>query len=113
MAQLEKTIPIPSATLDVSVQYQNVFLNNCLVEFYSQDGALDTGPVPLGDFGRKPIVIAQHPTNDVMLRIKRTPLVPQDDPTRFPVLGGDYHFGSITASARVLIVVADPPKIKS
>ena len=109
MSKLDQTIPVPTSTLDVSVQYKGEFLNNCSVEFFAANGSIDTGFVSLGDNGRKSIIISQTKEN-LTLRLARTPKAPQDDPSKYPVLGGDYPFGPVTANARVLIVVAEPKK---
>ena len=101
----EKQIPVPTATLDVSVQYKGEFLNNCTVDFHA-DG-FTTGAVPLGDNGRKSIILSQT-TKDLKLQLVRIPKVPQDDISKYPALGGDFPFGPVTGNACVLIIVAEP-----
>ena len=109
MPQPDITITVPIATLDVSVQYNGVFLNNCTVQFFVSNGSLDTDAISLGDAGRKSIEMSLTQEN-VILRLSRSPKPPQEDPTKFPVLGGDYPVGPISGNGRILIVVADPKK---
>ena len=103
----DKNIPVPTASLDVSVQYKSEFLNNCSVGFFTASGSIDTGMIPLGDSGRKSIILSQ--TNSTLtLRLSRKPQPPQDDPSKYPVLAGDYPFGPVTGNVRVIIVATEP-----
>ena len=100
---------MPTALLDVSVQYKGESLNNTTGELFAADGSLDTGVTPLGDEGRKTLVISQTGI-PLTLRLIRQPKAPQHDPSKYPILGGDFPFGPVTGSARVLIMVAEPTK---
>ena len=102
----ENKIPVPTATLDVSVQYKGEYLNNTTI--YLIWPGSDTGGIQLGDNGRRSIVVSKT-ESDLTMRLVRKPKAPQDDPSKYPVLGGEYHFGPITADSRVMILVADKP----
>lgn len=108
MPQAEKKISVPSATLEISVQYQNEFLNNCVVQLFNAEGTYYSGRIELGDTGRKTIIVTQTALN-ITLRVTRAPKAPQDDTGKFPALSGDYPIGSILENTRVSIVVAEPP----
>ena len=101
----EKPIPVPSATLDMSIQYKGEFLNNCRIVLFGP--GFDTGEIPLGENGRKCFIVSQS-TSDLVLRINRTSQGRQDDASQYPVVGGEFPFGPVTANARVLILVAEP-----
>ena len=105
----EKKIPVPIVTLDVSIQYKDVYLNNTIIDLYDGTGVFDSGEISLdhGDvIGQKKIIVSKT-DYDLWLRVERTPKVPQDDTSYFPVLGHIYHFGEITSDTRVMIVVAE------
>src|SRR5687767_11150748 len=53
----EKKIAVPSATLDVSVQYRDEFLNNCVIQLFNAEGTYYSGRIDLGDAGRKSIIV--------------------------------------------------------
>lgn len=108
MAQPEKKISVPSATLDVSVQYKDEFLNNCVIQLFNAEGTYYSGRIELGETGRKSIIVTQTMLN-ITLRVTRAPKAPQDDSSKFPILSGDYPLGPVMDNARVSIVVAEPP----
>ncbi len=107
MAHPEKKISVPSATLDVSVQYKEDFLNNCVIQLFNAEGTYYSGRIELGDTGRKSIIVTQTMLN-ITLRVTRAPKVPQDDSSKFPILSGDYPLGPVMENARVSIVVSEP-----
>lgn len=107
MPQPEKKISVPSATLEVSVQYKDEFLNNCVIQLFNAEGTYYSGRIELGDTGRKSIIVSQTMLN-LTLRLTRSPKAPQDDSSKFPTLSGDYPLGPIMENARVPIVVAEP-----
>lgn len=109
MSQSEKKISVPSATLDISVQYKDEFLNNCVVQLFNAEGTYYSGRIELGDSGRKSILVTQTMLN-LTLRVTRAPKPPQDDPSKYPTVSGDYSIGSVMENARVSIVVAEPPQ---
>ena len=109
MPQPEKKIPVPSATLDVSVMYKEDFLNNCVVQLFNAEGTYYSGRIELGDTGRKSIIVTQTMLN-LTLRVTRAPKAPQDDSSKYPVLSGDYPLGPVMENSRVTIVVGEPPQ---
>jgi hypothetical protein len=108
MSQSEKKISVPSATLDVSVQYKDEFLNNCVVQLFNAEGTYYSGRIELGDSGRKSILVSQTMLN-ISVRVTRAPKAPQDDSSKYPTISGDYPIGPIMDNARVSIVIAEPP----
>jgi len=108
MPQPEKKIPVPSATLDVSVQYKDEFLNNCVVQLFNAEGTYYSGRIDLGDTGKKSIIVTQTMLN-LTLRVTRAPKAPQDDSSKYPVLSGDYPLGPVMENTKVAIVVGEPP----
>jgi len=107
MPHPEKKMSIPTATLDISVEYKGQPLNNTTIQLFA-DG-FNTYPIELGDNGRTCLILSQ--TNlDLTMRLLRSPKAPQDDTCKYPILGGDFPFGPITGSTRVLIIVAEPTK---
>lgn len=104
----EKKISVPSASLDISVQFKDEFLNNCVVQLFNPEGTYYSGRIELGDSGRKTILVTQTALN-ITLRVTRSPKAPQDDSSKYPALSGDYPIGTILENARVSIVVAEPP----
>jgi len=107
MPQPEKKISVPSATLDVSVQYKDELLNNCVVQLFNAEGTYYSGRIDLGDTGKKSIIVTQTMLN-LTLRVTRAPKAPQDDSSKYPILSGDYPLGPVMENARVSIVVAEP-----
>lgn len=108
MPQAEKKISVPSATLDISVQYKDEFLNNCVVQLFNAEGTYYSGRIELGDTGRKSIIVTQTMLN-LTVRVTRSPKAPQDDSSKYPTLSGDYPIGPIMENLRVSIAVAEPP----
>jgi hypothetical protein len=107
MSQPEKKISVPSASLDISVLFKDELLNNCVVQLFNAEGTYYSGRIELGDTGRKAIIVTQTMLN-LTLRVTRTPKAPQDDPSKYPTVSGDYPIGSIMENARLTIVVAEP-----
>ena len=108
MPQAEKKISIPSATVDLSVQYKDEFLNNCVVQLFNAEGTYYSGRIELGDTGRKAIIVTQTMLN-LTVRVTRSPKAPQDDSSKYPTLSGDYPIGPIMENARLSLVVSEPP----
>lgn len=107
MPQPEKKIPVPSATLEVSVQFKDEFLNNCVIQLFNAEGTYYSGRIELGDTGKKSIILTQTMLN-LTLRLTRAPKAPQDDSSKYPVLSGDYPLGPVMENTRVSIAVAEP-----
>lgn len=107
MSSSEKKIAVPSATLDVSVQFRDEFLNNCVIQLFNAEGTYYSGRIELGDGGRKTILVTQTMLN-ITVRVTRSPKAPQDDPSKYPTISGDYPIGPIMDSGRVSIVVSEP-----
>ena len=107
MPQPEKKITVPSATLDVSVQYKNELLNNCVVQLFNAEGTYYSGRIELGDTGKKAIIVTQTMLN-LTLRLTRAPKAPQDDSSKYPVLSGDYPLGPVMENTKVALVVGEP-----
>ena len=109
MSQTEKKFSVPTATLDVSVEYKGEALNNCVVQIFNTEGTYYSGRIDLGDSGRKSIIVTQTMLNLIM-RVTRAPKPPQDDSSKYPVLSGDYPLGPVMENSKVAIVVGEPPQ---
>jgi hypothetical protein len=107
MPQTEKKFSVPTATLDVSVEYKGEPLNNCVVQLFNTEGTYYSGKIELGDAGRKSILVTQTMLN-VILRVLRSPKPPQDDSSKYPSVSIDQPLGSIMDNGRISIVVAEP-----
>ena len=110
MPQPEKKIPVPSATLEVSVQYKDEFLNNCVVQLFNAEGTYYSGRIELGDTGKKSIIVTQTMLN-LTLRVTARAEGPAGRPElKYPVkLSGDYPLGPVMENTKVAIVVGEPP----
>ncbi len=107
MSQTEKKFSVPTATLDVSVEYRGEFLNNCVVQLFNSEGTYYSGKIELGDTGRKTIIVTQTMLN-LILRVLRSPKAPQDDSSKYPSVSIDQPIGPVMDSGRVSIVIAEP-----
>jgi hypothetical protein len=107
MSQTEKKFSVPTATLDISVEYKGEPLNNCVIQLFNAEGTYYSGKIELGDSGRKAILVSQTMLN-VILRVLRSPKAPQDDSSKYPSVSIDQPLGSIMDSGRVTVVVAEP-----
>ena len=107
MSHTEKTFSIPTAVLDISVEYKGEPLNNCVIQLFNTEGTYYSGRIELGDTGRKSIIVTQTMLN-IVLRVTRAPKAPQDDSSKYPAVSVDQPLGSVMNSARVSIVIAEP-----
>jgi hypothetical protein len=107
MPQIEKKFSVPTAALDVSVEYKGEPLNNCVIQLFNTEGTYYSGKIELGDTGRKSIIVTQTMLN-ITLRVLRSPKAPQDDSSKYPSVSIDQPVGPIMDSGRFTIVVAEP-----
>ena len=94
-------INIQTAKIQFSITYDNNPLSNASVMLYQ--GGTTTGAFSLGDGSGVEVTLAQTDL-DLMMRISRSP---SEDP-KLPLIATESHFGPITGSQSVKILVLLP-----